>query len=294
MATSSDITQRVRDEIYSTIPTEHPFTHLINGSVTNVATAVIVDDGGNFAYGDIIEWAEDGDQAFVQSVATNTLTVIRGWNGTTAAAHADNTVIYKNPRFTTAQITKAVTHVLNELETLGVHAWGTGTLTLLTGDYSYPVTETDVIDVVSVYYPDDSYGMMRPLPFRYQKSLHTSAISGGDGIMLWDWGNQVAGDPVYYTYKQRLSSVTSLMARQEEIVVVGATERLLRSKVVPWTQDPGKRTNRTIQPGSIERDGRALRSEYIRLAREESQLLKVEMARLPGDIITNRVRRWRP
>jgi len=79
---------------------------------------VDVPDGTKWVFGDILEWQEDGDQAFVRSVAGNVLTVFRGWNGTTAAAHdgsATAKVVAKSPTFRFNQITEAISSALDEL-----------------------------------------------------------------------------------------------------------------------------------------------------------------------------------
>jgi hypothetical protein len=59
----------------------------VNGAQTNVATSVVVVDGSIFRANDVIKIADE--LLKVTAVATNTLTVVRGYAGTTAAAIAD-------------------------------------------------------------------------------------------------------------------------------------------------------------------------------------------------------------
>jgi hypothetical protein len=59
----------------------------VNGAVTNVATSVVVVDGSIFRANDVIKIADE--LLKVTAVATNTLTVVRGYASTTAAAIAD-------------------------------------------------------------------------------------------------------------------------------------------------------------------------------------------------------------
>ena len=59
----------------------------VNGAQTNVATSVVVVDGSIFRANDVIKIADE--LLKVSAVATNTLTVVRGYAGTTAAAIAD-------------------------------------------------------------------------------------------------------------------------------------------------------------------------------------------------------------
>ena len=63
----------------------------VNGAVTNVATSVVVVDGSIFRANDVVKI---GDELLkVTAVASNTLTVARGYAGTTAAAINDQTKV---------------------------------------------------------------------------------------------------------------------------------------------------------------------------------------------------------
>ena len=64
---------------------------LTDGSVSDTATTMLVDAGSDFAAGQTI--VVGSEQMLVTAISTNTLSVRRGLNGTTAAAHADNTQI---------------------------------------------------------------------------------------------------------------------------------------------------------------------------------------------------------
>lgn len=67
-----------------------PFWDLVNGAVTNVATTVIVDNGAYFLAGDLVKNTRTGEVFQITSIATNTLTVVRGWGATSGAAMNDN------------------------------------------------------------------------------------------------------------------------------------------------------------------------------------------------------------
>lgn len=57
------------------------------------ATSVVVDTGEVFAAQDIIKAPSTGEILYVSSVSSNTLTVVRGFAGSTAASLADDTVL---------------------------------------------------------------------------------------------------------------------------------------------------------------------------------------------------------
>ena len=69
--------------------TMSPYTATVNEALDNSETAVDVatDQGAYFRQGDIV--AVDSEYMLVTSVSTDTLTVSRGYGGTTAASHSD-------------------------------------------------------------------------------------------------------------------------------------------------------------------------------------------------------------
>ncbi len=294
MATQADVRQRIKNELYSIHLPLRPFVHQINGAILAGATAIVVDDGGNFAAGDIIEF-EDGEQAFVLSVATNTLTVIRGWNGTTAAAQADNAVILKNPRFPVALIDDKVDETLNELEGIGIwtHTTGSFALDTSTPKYWYPLAETDLIKVITVYFEKDTTLEPVALPgWKYVEGVPSAEFTQAKGLRLHNYGGLSNGDTVYYTYRQRIDAVGDLKVRQEGLAIYGAMYKLLGTEITPRTHDPGKRTDRTVQPGQESRDSTWYLREFRRLGLAEQAALKVEERRMIHSTLSRRAQRW--
>lgn len=114
-------------------------------------TTIDVTDGTDWNEGDILEWVSDGDQAYVQSVSGNVLTVIRGVNGTTAATHA-GTAATKNPTVPYLKVTDSIDACIN---TLWPWAWKVVELTITpsTTDRYFEVSG-DVIDLVAVWQED--------------------------------------------------------------------------------------------------------------------------------------------
>jgi len=58
-------------------------------------TGIDMDDGMDFAIGNVMR--VNAEQMLITGISTNTLTVTRGYNGTTAATHADNTWVWIVP-----------------------------------------------------------------------------------------------------------------------------------------------------------------------------------------------------
>lgn len=66
----------------------------LTDALTNVATTVPVSDGSKFRVGMLVSAKSSDEVMLVTAVASNNLTVTRGFGGTTAAALADETVIF--------------------------------------------------------------------------------------------------------------------------------------------------------------------------------------------------------
>lgn len=66
---------------------------LLSGALSDSATVAVVDDGSRVDMGETL--VLDSEQVYVAAVNANTLTVERGVNGTTAAAHDDDTPVLR-------------------------------------------------------------------------------------------------------------------------------------------------------------------------------------------------------
>ena len=73
-------------------------TSLLNGAITSTsATSIVVDQGGDFENNQNIK--VDSEEMTITNISGNSLTVARGVNGTTAATHTDNTIVYRDDSF---------------------------------------------------------------------------------------------------------------------------------------------------------------------------------------------------
>lgn len=296
MATQAELRQRVFDNLFSAHPGERPFVQLINGAVADgTTTSITVDDGTYFDAGDIIEF-DDGEQCYVLSVATNTLTVIRGFNGTTGAAHADNSVIRKNPRITIKQVDDAMNSILYELDSYGLFQVTHTSITLVAGQDTYElsaITQGTYVaypGVISVYYLDDD-GNDVPLPFHTVNLVSDSVHTYPAVRVLW-WGDNSAGDSLYVTVAEKYDALTELPTNLEEVLVLGATSRTIGKLIAPLLMDPGQHSNRTVPAGQPARDSRWYTAEYMTLARREAANLRASLRDVPSSHFLRRSRRF--
>lgn len=291
MATQATLRQRVLDKLYSNSHQSRPAYQRINdtGGISDTDESLIVDDGGSITAGDVIEF-EDGEQARVSAVSTNTLTIPqRGFNGTTAASHADDEFIKINPVYTLQQVDDALNYVMRDLQAQGIYIMRAGTdITLVAGQYEYELTETDFDPqhgVLSVFYQEDVSLDTVGLPFKNifdpTSSLHTTS---GLGVRLAAWGDNAAGDTLEVIYAAKVDALaeTDDEPLLEGLLVLGATGQLLVSKEGPRLHDPGRYTDRTVQPGQHVRDGSFFLGQYQRQAWRYKAHLRAREKTLPG------------
>jgi len=299
MATATAIRERIYDYVYGGPSIARPFESILGAAYDNVTTSITVLDGTYWDTGDILENSLTGEQSLVLSKAGNVLTVVRGYRNTTKAASSGaDDLIRKSPRFSQKQVDEATTESITNLQAWGIHGFGYGTLTMVDNQYYYNLGETNVSSlygVLSVYYPEDTTQEPIALPFNMRAKLSsTPAVwSSIVGVTLLSKGDRVAGEFVYYTYAKDPADVTELSTEQEEIVVLGVVTRMLGHAITPSTQDPGARTDRTVQPGQYARDGRWFQGEFFIKARAEAARLGVIRRQQPGSVRTKRARRWR-
>ena len=302
MATAEAIRQRVYDNLYGSYPTDSPFVTRLAASYSTTATSITVLDEDDWTVGDVLENIETGEQYKVIGVTSDSsdvLTVIHSWGGTANAASAGaDDALYKNPRFTQKKVDDAVTALMAGLEGWGVHAFATGTITRADPVTMYDLTEVDfvlVYNILKLYRARDDSETVQVLPFTFLHNMDTteSEWTQSNQLRVLDFGSSADGDDLYFTYAKQIVATTDLSARQEEVVVVGATASVLGGAIAPATQDPGARTDRTIQPGQVSRDVRYFQAQFFTAVRVEAALLSVERGSLMREAPhMTRARRW--
>jgi hypothetical protein len=300
MATASAIQTRVLGYLYGSYPSDRPFTSEITAAYTNVATTVSVTDGTDWAEGDELENPSTEEVMRVISVSANDLTVERAIEGTATASDGTDDRIHKNSRFPRVRVTQAITDAIESLELWGVHIFGVEAITRSSAIVNYyELTSTDIVDsigVSGVYYVESVTKRPVFLPFQEFMNLGTNPAdyTQGRGIAVFDWGEVATTENVEVIYAKKISATTDLLTRQEEIVVQGACALMLGKTIAPFTQDPGARTDRTVQPGQTVRDGRWYQANFFVSVRAEAATLAVERQRsAPQSPRLGRARRWR-
>ncbi len=151
MSTGTTVINRTLRQLLSgVIEQRNKLSVAINSTTT---TVVVSYDPDGIRAGQVIEIDSELFYVWEASVGTRTLTVERGWNGTTPASHSVGAIVTVNPRFPRAQILEALNDELQDLSS-PVH----GLFQIKSFDLNYNGSDimidlpevTNIIDLVSV------------------------------------------------------------------------------------------------------------------------------------------------
>jgi hypothetical protein len=113
MATVATVINKTQRQLLSgQVEEKNKLSGTINSTATTVTTLY---DLNGLRPGTVFEIDSEMFYVWESSVSSKSLTVERGWNGTTATSHANNAVITVNPRFPRAQILEAINDEISDL-----------------------------------------------------------------------------------------------------------------------------------------------------------------------------------
>lgn len=175
------------------------------------------------------------------NTATKTLTVERGFGGTTAATHADGAIVTVNPKFPRWQVLQALNDELADLSSPM-----NGLFQMKTVDISYNGSDrqinlagvTSMIDVYDVRwrYLNDDYPVVRR--YRLMRDMPTSDFASGFALTfdepLLSSTVRVIYKDAYTPFSTEASTLSSSGASSElaDLLVLGAQIRLLAGREV--------------------------------------------------------------
>jgi hypothetical protein len=258
-------------------------------TLTSNGTSVVVDyplEG--LRSGQVCEIDSELMYIWATDVATKTLTVQRGFNNTTAAAHTAGAVITINPRFPRAQILEAVNdelsdlsspmHGLFQVKTLNIDYNGSDAMIDLTN-------VTSIIDLltVSVRYMTDDYPIARKI--RLIRDLPTDDFPSGFALRfdqaVFPGRLRVVYKAAYTAAATEATDINSGCGVQEtvtDIVALGAQIRLMSPREVKrnFTESQGDtRRAEEVSMGAVANSITSL----IRLRRDRIQAEAARLAR---------------
>lgn len=277
--------------------------HLLDGQreARNVLTTTLDDNDTSVVLDHHPRGAQEGARVsidfedmyvFNTDVASQTLTVLRGDAGSTAAAHTSGAIVWVNPKWSRFQVLRAVNAELAALPARGVVGFATLDLTFSAPVAGYDLdglTPDDVLDIYEVladqpgpathWRPISSWRLVRDAPDDFPSGL---------GIVLNESG--YPGHTVRVTYKTRftaatpadggddLTEVAGIDANAHELVALGAALRLLAGREVRRNQlgaQPDTRRAEDVPPGASLQSSRGLQAVYD----EELKAVKADQNR---------------
>lgn len=196
----------------------------------------------DLAAGSVIEI--DYEQMLVMAVSTTTLTVLRGWNNTTAATHSNGAIVRVEPRFPQSTI---FNELLTELRAIPRTIFQVVTTTL---SFAAGINQVDLIGATGEVYRVlsaeraslDGIGYPSFIAnVRLIRNLSTSDFASGYAIALDDGLSHGETASIRLTYAKSLTtsglttasdlqSVVGLPLSAEDILTFGAASRLMYDK----------------------------------------------------------------
>lgn len=181
-------------------------------SDTTTTSVVVSDDVSGIQAGAVIEI--DDELMFVRSsdAGTKTATVIRGYEGSTAATHSSGAAVYVKPKFSRLALFDAMNDALDDLSAEGLFKMNTLELTYSSSVQGYNLTGlTNVEDVYAVYYQDTGPEKAWPMMDRRDWDLRRNAETDdfASGMQLVVYGYAQPGRQLRVQYKSPFTRLTA-------------------------------------------------------------------------------------
>lgn len=204
-ATARDVLDEAWSHLYTNIRVERD---KLDGDVDDATTSIV----DTYARGGIKAGAKlsiDLEDMHVWDHVTNTSTVQRGDFGSTAAAHADGSIILVNAEWTPAEILRQMNNELKSLST-ALMAERTVTLSYSAARYGYDLTGVENVDgIVRVLAetPGSERDRVPVTDWRVERNLDTDTFASGFGLFT---GQGFPGRDLLVTYRGQFGELSSL------------------------------------------------------------------------------------
>lgn len=259
----------------------------INSSVTIIQLQYSlkgIDNGSRIAIGT--------EEMFVLEVSGVTpgsnVTVIRGFEGSTAAAHTTGDIVRINPQFSDFRILTALNECITSLSSDGMFRAKTEEFTYIPSQAGYQLANTDVIDILSVRYdtpgPNNNWPMIPAQMWEFNSLANTTDFPSGHSLVLKMGGHP--GFPIRVTYKANYTisttlsddvlTATGLFLSAHDIPPMGAAIRLNMGRDIKRTflnRQPEPRRQDEVPPNSAQGAIQTLTALYYRAIEREIKYL---------------------
>lgn len=285
MSQVGDIIDKTNRQLLSGIVEER---NKITSALTTTSTSVILSyDLDGIRKGSVIQIGQEQMYVWAVTVASKTLTVERGFNGTTAQAHSADSITTLNPRFPRNQILEAINDELSDLSSPVNGLFQIKTVELQYNGSDRMINLAGVSglqNVYSVHYRYQSDDYPRVSKWRLLRDMPVTDFSSGFALAL-DSGPGRSGklvvkykanfDPVY-NESDDLSLSSGLPDTAQDIIVIGAQLRLMAPREIKrnFTESQGDTRRATEVPQG------AVASSVTTLTRMRRDRITAEAQRL--------------
>lgn len=245
---------------------DEPFFDTAAEAMDSSETGLDATDGGRWAVGDILEYDDaTGERNLVTAVATNTLTVVRGYDDSTATSHSTGVVLLKNPRFSYNSIVEALTRVVEGELWPYAYRVVTTSFTPSAASNFYGMSAT-YMGLVSASQQDGSGGLAvygqkgTRLPVREHWEL-PPALSTSGIALSFPGGYANTTYPIYVAYRALVTTSSIEDGLMADVVSWGAASKLLAFADVSRTNQRIPEAE-TIPPGSTLRTAAWFESKF--------------------------------
>ena len=239
MTTAGNLVDRVVQQLLAgTVEERNKIASSLNASVTSVPNTYSL---GSLAEQTVFEIESELLYVWAVDVANKTLTVERGFGGTTAASHSSGTVLTVNPKFPRWQVLNALNDELADFSSPlnGLFQMKTVDLSYNGSDRMVDLTNTtDIIDLydVRLRYLSDDYPVIRGV--RLMREMPTTDFASGN-VLVFDQSVlsgtiRVSYKAPYTAFTSEASTLASAGASDSlaDLLVLGAQVRLLAGREV--------------------------------------------------------------
>lgn len=289
MTTVSDLIESTRQHLFTSYRPEYNF---LNGALDTSTTSVTLDISPLTGVGRGAILGVDDELLYVRSVSSQVCTVVRGWLGTTAAAHSDDALVEVNPRFPRHTIKTALLDEINSWPT-DVFYEDTITLSGVTSSRGYDLTGLgtfyNVSDVLREPYTGETTWRSLSPNFSVQRNLPAASYASTAALFIHaDLSSatdlQVIVQKPFvtstFTDATDVNTTVKLATSMNDIPPFGAAWRLLSTREVKRTfteAQPEARIAADVPPGYTDQTA-------ARLKRVRDERLIEEAGRLRSKI----------
>jgi len=286
-ATWADLIEQTRGRIRGLLPTAvNELAASPDASTTSLTLAVDAGDTGIGA-GSVVEIGSE--LVRVGSVSTVTLSsCIRGWAGSTAAAHTSGDMVISDSSVTVLEIIDALNATMVDMTARGLHLMYTETFTPNGAKTLFEVTTANAERVWAVQGRNSSESTKPMISPRWQAFYNLASGIASSGIAVQFEKIYATGVELYAIVGRSLPAVGALTAspatdgldaEYHDVAALGAAALLLEGEEANRNAATGLSSSRRggeVPPGSLSSAAEVLRRHYDRRCGREAARLQAK------------------